>query len=314
MVGSSAQFRPHDAVAGIIAAAKAGLAKPIAAFLVPQADLSLRMLGEAGIAAFRTPESCADAIRAFLDWRAPREVPAAASLSYPLPARPDEADARGLFAAMGLDSGFAVMRTPGDAPEDMHFPVALKVMSPDLAHKTEVGGVVLNIADAAALRTEAAAMLSRVRERAPEASITGFLVQPMTKGLAEAILGFRRDPEIGPVVLVGAGGIMAELHRDTSLRCAPVDEATAREMIAEVKGLMPLVGLARAAARRCRCAGAGHRRRLPPGIAARGGGGGGQSADRRRAGRDGRGCLGGARLTFQRRRCGATLPPCPPMT
>ena len=85
-------------------------------------------------------------------------------------------------------------------------------------------------------------MLSRVRERAPEARITGFLVQPMVRGLAEAIIGFRRDPEVGPVVLVGAGGVLAELHRDTSLRCAPVTEAEAREMIAEVKGLRPVSG------------------------------------------------------------------------
>ncbi len=75
VVGSSAQFRPHDAVAGILAAAQSGLPKPVAAFLVPQADVSLRMLGEAGIPAFRTPESCADVIRAFLDWQAPRAVP-----------------------------------------------------------------------------------------------------------------------------------------------------------------------------------------------------------------------------------------------
>jgi hypothetical protein len=72
VVGSSAQFRPHDAVAGITGAVKTGLGKPIAAFLVPQADASLRLLGEAGIPAFRTPESCADVIRAFFDWRAPR--------------------------------------------------------------------------------------------------------------------------------------------------------------------------------------------------------------------------------------------------
>ncbi|WP_137125443.1 acetate--CoA ligase family protein [Roseomonas sp. HF4] len=242
VIGSSAQFRPHDAVAGILAAAKAGHAKPIAAFLVPQADVSLRMLGEAGVAAFRTPESCADAIRAFLDWRAPRSPSSAPSISFPLPARPDEGDARQLMAMLGIDTGYSVMRTPQDAPDGLNFPVALKVLSPDLAHKTEVGGVALNIPDAGALQAEAQAMLSRVRERAPDARITGFLVQPMVRGLAEAIIGFRRDPEAGPVVLVGAGGVLAELHRDTALRCAPVTEAEAREMIAEVKGLRPVSG------------------------------------------------------------------------
>ncbi|MCA3361847.1 MAG: acetate--CoA ligase family protein [Roseomonas sp.] len=242
VVGSSAQFRPHDAVAGITGAVKAGLGKPIAAFLVPQADASLRLLGEAGIPAFRTPESCADVIRAFFDWRAPRAETPAPSISHTIPANPDEADARRLFAAFGLDSPFAVMEAPDAVPEELRYPAALKILSPDLAHKTEVGGVALNIPDSAALEAEAAAMLTRVRARAAAARITGFLVQPMVKGLAEAIIGFRRDPEAGPVILVGAGGIMAELHRDTALRIAPVNEAEARAMITEVKGLKPLAG------------------------------------------------------------------------
>jgi acyl-CoA synthetase (NDP forming) len=242
VVGSSAQFRPHDAVAGITGAVKTGLGKPIAAFLVPQADASLRLLGEAGIPAFRTPESCADVIRAFFDWRTPRAEAPVPAISHTIPAQPDEADARRVFAAFGLDSPFAVMDAPDAVPHGLSYPVALKILSPDLAHKTEVGGVALNIPDPAALTAEATAMLSRVRARAPAACITGFLVQPMVKGLAEAIIGFRRDPEAGPVILVGAGGIMAELHRDTALRIAPVDEAEARAMIAEVKGLKPLAG------------------------------------------------------------------------
>nr|WP_255575181.1 acetate--CoA ligase family protein [Caldovatus aquaticus] len=244
VVGSSAQFRPHDAVAGIVRAAEAAGrgGKPVAAFLVPQADASLRLLAEAGIPAFRTPESCADAIRAWCEWRAPREAPPLAPVAHALPAAPDEADARRLFAALGLDTPFAVAPDPETLPADARFPVALKILSPDLAHKTEVGGVALNIPDAAALQREAAAMLARVRARAPAARITGFLVQPMAGGLAEAILGFRRDPEVGPLVLLGAGGVMAELWRDTALRLAPVTEAEAREMIAEVRGLRPLAG------------------------------------------------------------------------
>ncbi|HYF09459.1 MAG TPA: acetate--CoA ligase family protein [Acetobacteraceae bacterium] len=243
VIGSSAQFRPHDAVAGILqAAGKLKHRKPIAAFLVPQADASLRLLAEAGIPAFRTPESCADAIRAYCDWRAPRKVPPAAPVAHVLPMRPDEADARALFAALGLPSNSVVMNAADAVPDGLRFPVALKILSPDLAHKTERGGVALNIPDAAALREAARAMEARVRAAAPQAGLTGFLVQPMARGLAEAILGFRRDPETGPMVLVGAGGVMAELHRDTALRCAPVTETEAREMITEVKGLTPLTG------------------------------------------------------------------------
>ncbi|MFC7538566.1 acetate--CoA ligase family protein [Siccirubricoccus deserti] len=242
VIGSSAQFRPQDSVAGILRARDAGLAKPLAAFLVPQADASLQLLAEAGIAAFRTPESAADCIRAWCDWRLPREAPAAPAIAHALPERPDEADARKLFAALGLDSPFATIASPQDAPKDVAWPVALKILSPDLAHKTELGGVKLGIADSAALKQEAAAMQHRVARMAPQATLTGFLVQSMAKGLGEAILGFRRDPEIGPIVMLGTGGVTAELFRDVTLRLAPVTEAEAMGMIAEVKGLQVLAG------------------------------------------------------------------------
>lgn len=239
VVGSSAQFRPHDAVAGIVEGAKAP-GKPVAAFLAPQAEASLRLLAEAGLAAFRTPEGAADAIAAFCAWRAPREIPALPAPSVAIPDAPDEAEARAVFAALGLASDAVVMQ---DAPPaGLRYPVAAKILSPDIAHKTEVGGVALHIADAAALREAATAMRARVAAAAPDARITGILVQPMAKGLAEAILGFRRDPEVGPVVLLGAGGVLSELHRDVALRLAPVDEPEARAMIAEVRALTPLTG------------------------------------------------------------------------
>jgi acetate---CoA ligase (ADP-forming) len=246
VIGSSAQFRPGDSVAGILLARDAARAannpKPVAAFLVPQADQSLRLLAEAGIAAFRTPESAADCVRAWCDWRPPREVAPARPVAHDLPARPDEADARRLLTALGLPSRFAVLRSPEDDPGDVAWPVALKVLSPDLAHKTELGGVRLGVPDPTALRQEAAAMRERVARSAPEAKITGFLVQPMARGLGEAIIGFRRDPEVGPVVLLGTGGVLAELFRDVSLRPAPVELDEASEMVGEVKGLRALAG------------------------------------------------------------------------
>jgi acyl-CoA synthetase (NDP forming) len=239
VVGSSAQFRPQDSVAGLIEGAKIP-GKPIAAFLAPQAEASLRLLAEAGIAAFRTPEGAADAIAAFCAWRVPREIAALPAPAVTIPAAPDEADARALFAALGLGSESVVMQQ--DPPPGLRYPVAAKILSPDIAHKTEVGGVALNIPDEAALRATAAAMRARVAAAAPQARIAGILVQPMAKGLAEAILGFRRDPEVGPVVLLGAGGVLSELHRDVALRLAPVNEAEARAMIAEVRAMVPLTG------------------------------------------------------------------------
>jgi acetate---CoA ligase (ADP-forming) len=235
VIGSSAQFRPHEAVAGVIAAAGKN---PLIAFLTPEAPASLCLLAEAGIASFRTPESCADAVRAWLDWRAPRPPPAAPDVSAArslLPSAFDEPGARALFAALGLPDG-ALLIDP-DAPPPLLYPVALKAVCPGLAHKTEAGAVALDIADEAALRAAAAAMRARLGGR-----ITGFLAQPMAHGLAEAILGFRRDPAIGPVVALGTGGILAEIFRDVVLRIAPVSEAEAAAMIGEVRGLAPARG------------------------------------------------------------------------
>lgn len=235
VVGSSAQFRPQEAVAGVIGSTGA---RPLAAFLLPQADASLTLLGQAGIAAFRTPEACADGIRAYLDWRAPREkvevsgVEAARGL---LSAADDEAGARAVFAALGLEDR-AVAVDPANPPK-LAYPVALKAVSGAIAHKTEAGAVVLGVTDETALVAACAEMRGRLG-----AQIRGFIAQPMVRGVGEAILGYRRDPLVGPVVALGAGGVLAEVYRDVVLRAAPVDLATAEEMIAQVRGLAPARG------------------------------------------------------------------------
>jgi acyl-CoA synthetase (NDP forming) len=235
VVGSSAQFRPQDAIAGVLAASGK---KPLAAFLLPQADASLKLLAEAGIAAFRTPEACADAIRAYLDWQAPRVPPDPGNVAAAralLPAATDEPGARAVFAALGLPD--AAVRIDAEALPNLRYPVALKAVSVEITHKTEAGAVALNLPDAAALRAAIADMRRRLGAR-----ITGFIAQPMARGVAEAILGYRRDPLVGPVVALGAGGVLAEVFRDVVLRLAPVTEAEAFEMVDAVKGLAPARG------------------------------------------------------------------------
>ena len=235
VVGSSAQFRPQEAVAGVIGSRGP---RPLAAFLLPQADASLTLLGQAGIAAFRTPEACADGIRAYLDWRAPRVpvvVSGVAGAQGLLARGDDEAGARAVFAALGLEDR-AVSVDPAHPPA-LAYPVALKAVSGEIAHKTEAGAVVLGVADEAALVAACAEMRGRLGAR-----IRGFIAQPMVRGVGEAILGYRRDPLVGPVVALGAGGVLAEVYRDVVLRAAPVDLATAEEMIAQVRGLAPARG------------------------------------------------------------------------
>ena len=122
------------------------------------------------------------------------------------------------------------------------FPVALKVVSPDLPHKTEVSGVALGLADAAAVEAEAAAMLSRVSEAAPGARIEGLLVSRMAGEGVELIVGGRVDPVMGPLIVVGLGGVFAEVMRDTVLDLAPVGPLRARAMLESLRGAALLTG------------------------------------------------------------------------
>lgn len=120
------------------------------------------------------------------------------------------------------------------------FPVALKVISPQASHKTEVGGVTLGLADAAAVSVAAEAMAARLKIQHPDAAIDGFLVQEMVEGL-ELILGVREDPQFGPFMLLGLGGVAVEVLYDVVIRLLPIDGDTAREMINSLRAA-PLFG------------------------------------------------------------------------
>jgi len=249
VAGSSAQFQPQVAIEPLIEADRHG--KPLAVFLAPHAEKSLDLLADAGIAGFRTPEACADAIRAWRNWAAPAAVPAAdaprleaaAQLLMTMPGKQiDEYDACRVFAALGIEHAQSeIIATPGQKT-GIEFPAVAKILSPDILHKTDAGGVVLGIADAAQLATAAEQILSRVGAKHPNAKINGILVQRMEKGLAEVILGFRRDPQVGPVVVLGSGGVLAEIYQDIAIRLAPVGVETARAMVEEVRGLAVIRG------------------------------------------------------------------------
>jgi acyl-CoA synthetase (NDP forming) len=247
VVGSSAQFQPHIAIDPILEAERG--AKPLAVFCAPQADASLALLSEAGIAGFRTPEACADAIRAWRDWRAPRPEPAvdtarvaAARALLGAKQRLNELEACRVFAKLGVPAAPSVTITAPEQEVTVPFPVVAKILSPDITHKTDAGGVIAHIASAESLKRAAAGILQNVRLKHPQARVNGILVQRMEKGLAEVILGFRRDPQVGPVVMLGAGGVLAEVYRDFALRLAPVTEEEAARMIEEVKGLAVVRG------------------------------------------------------------------------
>ena len=239
VVGSNANSHPQRSVEPILtAASQAGrAARPLAVFLTPQADKALDLLGRAGIAAFRTPEACADAFHAFFAWRTPQknteESPPEWPKDIPFKGKLTEFQAMSLFASFGVPVVESAVVHGPDYAHALAYPVALKILSADVAHKSEVGGVVLGIAT----REE---FEGKTRSLAQQGE--PLLVQRMEHGLAEAIIGYRDDPVVGPLVMVGAGGILAELYNDVVLRLAPVDEAGAREMVAAVKGFAPLRG------------------------------------------------------------------------
>ena len=158
--------------------------------------------------------------------------------------RLDEYEARRLLASWGIPMAPAhVARNAAEAARiarAIGAPVAMKLLSPDVAHKTEAGGVALGVApeDAA---DEHDAILARARACDAAAEIRGTLVSPMVSGV-DCILGVQRDPVFGPVVMVGSGGTLAEVLNDVAFRKAPIGRAEAKRMIAELAGARVLEG------------------------------------------------------------------------
>lgn len=157
-----------------------------------------------------------------------------------------EAAAKALFAKVGVpvveERQAASPAAAAAAAAALGFPVVLKLDSPDIAHKTEVGGVKLNLGDAAAVEAAYAEIMASAARHAPAARLDGVLIQRMSRPGVELILGTRRDPQFGPMVLVGTGGVQAELWRDVALDLAPVSPARAEEMLRSLRGFPLLDG------------------------------------------------------------------------
>jgi len=240
VLGSSARNQPERALSHITPALPAG--RPLAVFAAPQADAALALFEAAGIAAFRTPEACADALHAYLSWREPAALKGGAlPPALPEAQRLNEHEACAFFGELGITPpGARVLRSPADAA-GMAGPLALKILSPDILHKTDAGLVRLGVATADIAAT-VADLLARAAQAFPAARLDGVLAAPMHKGLAEVILGYRRDAEVGAVVVLGMGGVLAELTRRITARIAPVSLEEAMGMIADLPELRLLQG------------------------------------------------------------------------
>lgn len=209
-----------------------------------------RAFEDTGFLVYEDPEACVMAFAGAARLGETLAGPVAERPALPapvvLPERPDEVSSAAMLGRAGLS--FARSETATSAAEAVRlaekigYPVVLKVRSPDIAHKSEAGGVRVGLADAEAVREGYEAILSSARTAAPGAEILGVSVNEMVEGGVQCILGTHLDPTFGPMVMVGLGGIYTEVLRDMAMRPAPVDRAEALEMIRGLKGFAILDG------------------------------------------------------------------------
>lgn len=153
-----------------------------------------------------------------------------------------EPEAKAVLAAHGIAVPRGVLLAPGEAPrlDGLRGPFALKVVAPELSHKSDAGGVALRLADAAAVAAARDAMAARPAIRA--AQVRGFLVEEMAPPGHELVVGGTRDSKFGPVIMLGLGGIFVEVFQDVAFRLCPIRAHEAREMLAELRSVAVLRG------------------------------------------------------------------------
>ena len=207
-----------------------------------------------GLLAFEDPSRAIAALAALARFREtferpapePVPVPPAGALDLPADGKINEARAKALLASSGIRAPHE--RLAHDAEEaawlasEMGFPVVVKVLSADILHKTEVGGVALGLGDADAVHAAVTRMAETIPGLLPDARIDGYLVSEMVTGGVETIVGIHQDEAFGPVVTFGLGGTLVELLKDTVCAIAPVSVAQAEAMIARVRTAPLLTG------------------------------------------------------------------------
>jgi acetate---CoA ligase (ADP-forming) len=252
VLGSSALREPDTAGVPLREYSASG-DRPIVGFVSPHAPDLVRQLNLAGVPTFAAPESCAAALAAMRARHVMQssgetkpvssagEVAAAVNKqNVPVQLRPgplNEAESKQVFARFGIpvvrEAVAATAEEAEAAAQEFAGSVVVKILSRHVLHKSDVGGVAVGVAsaDVALTCTKMADRVVEATRHQPE----GFLVQEQISGGIELILGFHRDPQLGDMVLLGTGGVMAELYRDTALRLAPLTRRDAQEMIEELK-------------------------------------------------------------------------------
>ena len=205
----------------------------------------------AGCPVFEDPSRAVRAVAALArlaeSFDRPTSAPAVTPAAAPLPPTPTgEAAARRAFADAGIPMVESRLcagpREAARAAAQLGFPAAVKIASPDIAHKSDIGGVALDLDAADDVAQAAATILRKARSARPDARIDGVLVSPMVRDGVEMILGVQHDPTFGPVVMCGLGGVFVEVLADVAFRPAPFDAAEAHRMLRELRGFPLLAG------------------------------------------------------------------------
>ncbi len=157
-----------------------------------------------------------------------------------------ETEAKNICTEYGIPvTRFQLAKTEEEAvkhAEQIGYPIVLKIVSPDVVHKSDIGGVMVDLKDSQAIRNGYNQILKNVQKHNPNAKIVGILVQEMAPPGTEVIVGATKDPQFGPAVMFGLGGIFVEVLKDVTFRIAPITEDDAHEMITEVKAYPLLKG------------------------------------------------------------------------
>ena len=157
-----------------------------------------------------------------------------------------EPEAKTICSAYGIPvTKFRVVKNVEEAiefAEEVGYPVVLKIVSPDVIHKFDVGGVILNLNSSEEVKDAYNKILTNVKKYKPDAKIVGILVQEMAPPSTEVIVGATKDPQFGPALMFGFGGIFVEILKDVAFRIAPITRSEAKEMITEVKAYPILRG------------------------------------------------------------------------
>lgn len=247
-----------DRLVDIFAKIKTLIMKPWVVCWVAAPEAALAKMRDLGIPVLRGAEPAVDAVAALVRYAQARrhwleDASLRAAMQLPVLNAPAQAgpvsslEAQALLQSCGVKTAAAKLAATAEAAvtaaETLGYPVALKIESPDILHKTEAKGVALNLQDAAAVRSAFAQLVANARQFKSGARINGMLVQSMAAGDVELVIGLKRDATFGPVVMVGLGGVLIEVFKDVVFRAAPVTEGEALRMLDELKSRAVLDGV-----------------------------------------------------------------------